>query len=52
VGRLLFYDAASLETEVVPYERRPDCPVCDDGGVECVATVDYEGDCRVETDDE
>jgi adenylyltransferase/sulfurtransferase len=49
VGRLLFYDAASLETEVVPYERRPDCPVCGDDGIERVAAVDYEGGCRIES---
>ena len=47
MGRLLFYDAASMETEVVPYERRPDCPVCGEDGIDCVETVDYGGDCRV-----
>lgn len=50
VGRLLFYDAATLETETVPYERDPDCPVCGDDGIESVAAVDYEGDCRIEAD--
>ena len=48
VGRLLFYDAASLETEVVPYERNPDCPVCGEDGIERVDAVDYEGSCRVD----
>jgi adenylyltransferase/sulfurtransferase len=47
VGRLLFYDAADLTTETVPYERDPDCPVCGDDGIDSVAAVDYEGDCRV-----
>jgi adenylyltransferase/sulfurtransferase len=40
VGRLLFYDAASLETEVVPYEQNPDCPVC---GADSGGSADPEG---------
>jgi adenylyltransferase/sulfurtransferase len=52
VGRLLFYDAASLETEVVPYEQNPDCPVCGDDGVGGVVAGSYDGDCRLEPEGE
>jgi adenylyltransferase/sulfurtransferase len=52
-GRLLFYDALEMSFETVPYARRPDCPVCGEGGVDslsALADVDYEGGCSVRAD--
>ncbi|CAI48117.1 SAMP-activating enzyme E1 [Natronomonas pharaonis DSM 2160] len=46
-GRMLFYDAADMSFEEIPVEKRPDCPVCGDGGVESVHDVDYESTCAI-----
>jgi len=47
-GRLLVYDAGTLQTETVPYAADPDCPVCGDRpAIGAVAEVDYDGRCRI-----
>jgi len=46
-GRMLFYDAADMTFEEIPVEPRPDCPVCQAGGVESVHEVDYESTCSI-----
>ena len=47
-GRLLFYDAAEMEFETVPYRRNPDCPVCGDDPIESIEGVEYAGGCAVD----
>jgi adenylyltransferase/sulfurtransferase len=47
-GRLLFYDAADVSVETVPYRRSPDCPVCGEDGIDSLADVEYTGSCAVD----
>jgi molybdopterin/thiamine biosynthesis adenylyltransferase len=49
-GRMLFYDAEDMTFREITVEPRPDCPVCQPGGVESVAEVDYRDTCSVATD--
>ncbi|MFC7059319.1 SAMP-activating enzyme E1 [Halovenus salina] len=47
-GRLLVYDAESLETETVPVEPVPGCPVCGENPrIESVDDAEYTGQCSV-----
>jgi adenylyltransferase/sulfurtransferase len=50
VGRLLFYDAAAMSVETVPYRRSEDCPVCGTDPIDSIDGITYEGGCRVEAD--
>jgi adenylyltransferase/sulfurtransferase len=49
VGRLLFFDAAAMDVETVPYRANPDCPVCGEDPIDSIERVAYEGGCRVES---
>ncbi len=47
-GRLLHYDALAMETEVVPFEADPSCPVCGpEPAIADVSAVAYTGDCSL-----
>jgi len=47
-GRLLVYDAHSLETHTVPISPSPECPVCSENAhITSVADGDYTGRCVV-----
>ncbi|TSD14590.1 adenylyltransferase [Haloglomus irregulare] len=47
-GRMVFYDAEDMTFREIQVEPRPDCPVCQPGGVESVAEVDYRESCAIE----
>ncbi len=49
-GRLLFYDAMEMTFETVAYERKPDCPVCGEDGIDTIDGIDYAGGCRIDAD--
>jgi adenylyltransferase/sulfurtransferase len=49
-GRMLFYDAEDMSFREIPIEPRPDCPVCQPGGVESVHEVSYERTCSIAAD--
>jgi adenylyltransferase/sulfurtransferase len=49
-GRMLFYDAEDMSFREIPIEPRPDCPVCQPGGVESVHEVSYEHTCAIAAD--
>ena len=40
-GRMVFYDAAEMSFREIPVEPRPDCPVCQPGGIDSVDEVTY-----------
>ena len=46
-GRMIAYDAADMTFEEIPVEPRPNCPVCQTGGVESVHDVEYEATCSI-----
>lgn len=48
-GRFLIYDATALSFETVAIESRPDCPVCQPGGIDAIEEVTYESTCAVTT---
>ncbi|MFB6128733.1 MAG: ThiF family adenylyltransferase [Halorhabdus sp.] len=50
-GELLQYDARSLTIETVPFDARPDCPVCgEDPAIQSLDDATYEGSCGVRAD--
>jgi len=49
-GRMLFYDAEDMSFREIQVEPRPDCPVCQPGGVESVHEVSYEHTCSIAAD--
>ena len=46
-GRMIFYDAADMTFDEIRVEKRPDCPVCGEGGVESIHDVSYEETCAI-----
>ncbi|MFB6201366.1 MAG: ThiF family adenylyltransferase [Halorhabdus sp.] len=49
VGRVLHYDARTMDIEEVPLRSRPDCPVCgDDPAIASVDDVAYESGCSIQ----
>jgi len=49
-GRLLFYDAADMTFDEVPYQRNPDCPICGDEAVDSIEGIEYSGECTIAAD--
>jgi adenylyltransferase/sulfurtransferase len=49
-GRMVFYDAADMSFREIPVEPRPDCPVCQPGGIESVDEVAYRDTCAIAAD--
>jgi adenylyltransferase/sulfurtransferase len=47
VGRMLFYDAMDMTFETVPYQRRPDCPVCGEDAIDTIDGIEYTDGCAV-----
>ncbi len=46
-GRMLFYDAADMTFEEIRIEKRPDCPVCGEGGIDSIHDVEYTETCSI-----
>ncbi len=46
-GRMLFYDAADMTFEEIRIEKRPDCPVCGEGGIGSIHDVEYTETCSI-----
>jgi molybdopterin/thiamine biosynthesis adenylyltransferase len=46
-GRMLFYDAEDMTFREIQVEPRPDCPVCQPGGIESVGEVEYRDTCAI-----
>ena len=46
-GRMLFYDAADMTFEEIRIEKRPDCPVCGEGGIDSIHDVKYTETCSI-----
>ncbi|WP_158855379.1 molybdopterin-synthase adenylyltransferase MoeB [Halorhabdus sp. CUG00001] len=47
-GRVLHYDATTMNVDEVPLQSRPECPICgDQPAVDSVQAVTYEGDCAI-----
>ena len=46
-GRMVFYDAEDMTFREIQVEPRPDCPVCQPGGIESVGEVEYRDTCAI-----
>ncbi|WP_181685320.1 HesA/MoeB/ThiF family protein [Halorhabdus salina] len=47
-GRVLHYDAKTMDVESVPLKARPECPICgDQPAVDSIQAITYEGDCAI-----
>jgi adenylyltransferase/sulfurtransferase len=49
-GRFLVYDAKDMTFEEIPVQPRPDCPVCQEGGIDSIHDVSYESTCGIGAD--
>jgi len=47
-GRVLHYDARSVDFDAIPIEARPDCPICGDRpAIGAVSEASYDDDCTL-----
>jgi molybdopterin/thiamine biosynthesis adenylyltransferase len=49
-GRMLFYDAEDMTFREIAMEPRPDCPVCQPGGIGSIHEVEYRDTCSIAAD--
>jgi Dinucleotide-utilizing enzymes involved in molybdopterin and thiamine biosynthesis family 2 len=47
IGELVFYDALETSFEQISYQSDPACPVCGDGSIQSIESVEYTSGCNV-----